>query len=516
MSGRRWWFGRWSKAARGAARDQREQIRRKPPLYIGSRSGFGADGGVSELSVACPRSIGLPWRRPAFRRGSRRVRGRRGDGRSGRLATSPEWAKWPTTARTDATFALCLTAAFSSASAGCGAVADRLSRLAIAAGPRPGEGFLRRRPRAIVVFVEIWAAWGMGGDYSAGRPPPACRCRRSPFSQRSESRLRLVQSRIIARTSALSPLRGGWTEPAALGFSSGCDAFTGMLPWSVLLRAPFGVRPRPIDGDEAEVGFSRYLVLDCHRLPRLHRGAESGRTYLLPLYPAAALADRPRARSNPSSGGIGARVRATGRGLDGSGDLPAGGGRPHPLASRNRALATVVPWLHPAGQVLVPQCGTESVHRRSPRSSFIARWQPRSGPPPLQGVAVSLPAWSRVARHHTVVGCAYLPQLEARPQNPLHLHRRVAARVGAEPLAFYRVARSVGAFYLKRHVPVERGSFAALQRRDGRRLAERNWEALPRRSAPPRKSSIRARRRSEAGEPPARSDVSGQETALGL
>src|SRR5882724_3103633 len=91
-----------------------ERLPSKPPLYHWLAIGFaGMTGGVDEVALRLPSilsaglGVGLVFIAAAAEWGTLA-----GVVSAVVLATSPEWVKWATTARTDATFTLFLTAAF--------------------------------------------------------------------------------------------------------------------------------------------------------------------------------------------------------------------------------------------------------------------------------------------------------------------------------------------------------------------------------------------------------------------
>ena len=57
--------------------------------------------------------------------------------------------------------------------------------------------------------------------------------------------------------------------------------------------------------------------------------------------------------------------------------------------------------------------------------------------------------------------------------------QRVAARAGSEPLVFYQSADLAVLFYLRRHVPVERETFAAIGRPGWALVWRKAWDSLP-------------------------------------
>ena len=221
-----------------------EQIPSKPPLYHWVAIGLSElTGGVSELSVRLPSIIAAALAVAlAFAAGTAEWGVVAGTAGAVVLATSPEWAKWATTARTDATFALCLTTAF--------LLGERwlrsgrrsvLAGLAIATGLATlAKGFSGAGLVAIVVFVEIWrrGAWRrlLGWDVLAAALVFVAVAGIWYAAELGKAGSAFVQKQIIVENVLrFLPYEEGGPSRQHSFFFYVPMLFTGMLPWSVFL-----------------------------------------------------------------------------------------------------------------------------------------------------------------------------------------------------------------------------------------------------------------------------------------
>src|SRR5439155_19864902 len=144
-----------------------EQIPSKPPLYHWLAIAFAKlTGEVNELSarlpsmVAAAATVGL-----VFIAGSAEWGTVAGIAGAVVLATSPEWVKWATTARTDATFTFFLTLAFLLGERWfASGRSSALLGLAAATGAATlAKGFAGAALVGVVLVVEIWRrrAWSL-------------------------------------------------------------------------------------------------------------------------------------------------------------------------------------------------------------------------------------------------------------------------------------------------------------------------------------------------------------------
>lgn len=463
-----------------------EQIPSKPPIYHWVAIGFAAlTGGVDELAarlpsiVAAGMSVGL-----VFVAGAGEWGVLAGTASAVVLGTSPEWVKWATTARTDATFTLFLTLAFLLGErwVRSGAI-GRLIGLAAATGAAAlAKGFAGAALVGLVVALEIWrrGAWRVlrprhialaalvfiavaGSWYAAAL---------------AEAGFAFFHKQIVLENVLrFFPYEEGGPSRQHSKLFYVPMIFTGMLPWSAAL--PFalwrGYRERRDDAGTARS--SGYLVIWFTVVFIVCSAASGKRTnYLLPLYPPAALLlgrefagllEERRARILRAAGLVSASIVTLTAALLLAWRLGLEPWRP------------IVPWLHPQDRVLFPQ--------------MIAWIGAPSGA--VVGIALlvaaALFAATRKRAWHalyalvgsalvlvTTAACAIVPMLEAELKSFAPFTARVASTVGGEPLAFFRAPDLAVLFYLRRHVPVDRDGFETLPRPGWALVWQKDWDAL--------------------------------------
>lgn len=467
-----------------------ELIPSKPPLYHWIAVGFShLTGGVDELAarlpsiVAAALGVGLVFAVAAREWGALPAAIA-----SVVLATSPEWVKWATTARTDATFALLLAAALLLGHHWLRAArTGGLLALAAAAGAATlAKGLTAAALVGLVVAIEIWwrSAWrtlraGPLAAAAAVFAAIACSWYAAALAQAGGAffHKQIVLENVLR---FLPNEEGGPSRQHAFWFYVP-TLFAGMLPWSLALPHALA-RAWSERRSDAPAGFSRYLLVwftVVFAVCTLASGKRSN--YLLPLYPAAALlvgrdlaallegpATRLRERVLGTAGAVATIVAVLLAGLLGA------------WRAGLRPWSPVVPWLHPQDRILVPQ--------------MIER----IGEPPL-GVVLLVVALAAALAVVTVrrrwqelyalvgasfllvvfVGCRVVPELEAALKSFAPFSRRVGAIVGGDSLRFFRTPDLAVLFYLRRHVPVERGEFQAIGRPAYALVWEKDWEALP-------------------------------------
>jgi len=405
------------------------------------------------------------------------------------LGTSPEWAKWATTARTDATFALFVTVAMMLGHRWLrsGSSAALLWLAATCGAATLAKGFAGVGLVGIVVAVELWRrrAW------SVARMRPlalaaalflvlACGWYAAAAAQAGFA---FFHKQIILENVLrfLPNEEGGPSRKHSLFFYAPI-LLAGMLPWSLALPHALlqGYRERRNGGRDGSA-FSGYLLTWFVVVFAICTAASGKRSnYLLPLYPAAALLvgrdlallldardSAARTRSLSVAGAAAAALTAAAAVVLICLRL---GGAP---------WAAVTPWLHPKDRLLLPR--------------MIAL----AGPPDLAvlvvfaSLAVALTvatlcrAWRRLYELVgfalvlvTLLACRIVPELESALRSFAPFSRRVAAAVGQEPVLFYRAPDFAVLFYLRRHVEVERGAFAAIRRPSYVLAWEKDWQQL--------------------------------------
>ena len=467
-----------------------EQIPSKPPLYHWIAIGFSRlAGGVTELAVRLPSiiaaaaAVGL-----VFAAGAERWGWVAGASAAVPLATSPEWAKWATTARTDATFALFLTAAFllgerwlrdgRRGSLVALALATALATLA--------KGFSGAGLIAIVLALEIWrrGAWSRlrAIDVAVAAlvfVPVAFAWYGAAMTRAGSA---FVHKQIVLENLLrFLPYEEGGPSRQHSVFFYVPMLLTGMFPWSLALPGAVWRAFRERKEEDADVDFSRYLLTWGAVVFVVCSAASGKRTnYLLPLYPAAALliGRELAALLKEASAGRGERLLRIGA-ISVAAVMAAIAVAFAAWGAGIELWRPVVPWLHPQDRVLVPEIAA------------------RIGPPGIATVSLvfvlaAAAAVSTIARAWravystvalamvivTTAACAHLQRLEADLKSFAPFARRVAERVGDGPIAFYRAPDLAVLFYLRRHVPVERQSWAALPHPGWALVWKKDWDGL--------------------------------------
>ena len=463
-----------------------ELIPSKPPLYHWIAVAFASmSGGVSELSVRLPSIVaGAATVALVYAAGTAAWGTAAGTIAAVALGTAPEWAKWATTARTDATFACFLTAALLLGERWlrAGRSEALLGMAALAGAATLAKGFAGAALVALVLLLELWRrpAWRV---LRPGALVAAAACFLAVAGSWYAAALAhggfdfFHKQIVLENVLRFLPYEeGGPSRRHALWFYVPM-LLTGMLPWSIALPHALWRAFRK----RLEDGFSGYL-LSWFAVVFLVCTAASGKrtNYLLPIYPAAALL-------------VGRQLSLILRARAGSlcRSLAAVGWSAASVVVAVVLLliawrfglqpwAAVIPWLHPQDRVLLPQ--------------MIAL----IGPPWLAaialgaGLAVGLVAATAARAWRalyaligaalvtvTMAACGIVSQLESDLKSFAPFANRVSVTVGAAQLAFFRTADFAVLFYLRRHVPVERASFAAMPRPGWGLVWQKDWDALP-------------------------------------
>jgi 4-amino-4-deoxy-L-arabinose transferase-like glycosyltransferase len=465
-----------------------ELIPSKPPFYHWLVRGFAALAGeVNELSARLPSIVAASAAVAlVFAVGASRWGAVAGLIAGVVLATSPEWAKWSTTARTDATFTFLLTAAL--------LLGERWLRtgntcvllaVALATGAATlAKGFAGAGLIALVLLVEIWRR----GAWRLLRPVPILTAAIlfgvvagswyvAAFLR--EGAAFFHKQIVLENVLRFLPNEEGGPSRRHGRLFYVPMIFVGMLPWSLALPHALlrGHRER-----QATDGFSGYLVTWVAVVFLVCTAASGKRTnYVLPLYPAAALLIGRQLAvllDSATQGSHGPVLRAIGWTSAAVSAvmtvfLAAWQARLEPWRP-------IMPWLHPKDRVLLPRMlavvgdpgygailACAAVSSGLVLSTLHARWRSLYL---LVGVAIV---------SATVVAEATLQHLAAEVKSFAPFSRRVATKTGGEPLVFYQSADLAVLFYLRRHVPVERGPFAAIGRPGWALVWWKAWDSLP-------------------------------------
>ena len=402
------------------------------------------------------------------------------------LATSPEWVKWATTARTDATFALFLTSAFLLGHRWLRSASSfAILGLAVTIGAATlSKGFAGAGLVGIVLGIEIWRrhAWNVLRPTQLAVASLlfvaiACSWYAAALGQAGFAffHKQIVLENVLR---FLPNEAGGPSRKHSLLFYLPI-LFAGFLPWSFALPGALvrGYRERL-----AGSALSGYLVAWLAVVFAVCTVASGKRSnYLLPLYPAAAMLVGRELSALLAAARSGLHVRllaAMGATAAGSAAAVAivlvswrGGFEP---------WGPLIPWLHPQDRVLLPRMaellGPPEVWAVLAVAALAA----------ALAVATVRRAWGMLyvgiagtVLLATALGCRVVPQLETALKSFAPFTERVSATVAARRLAFFRAADLATLFYLRRHVPIERGSFAGVRRPSYLLVWRKDWTALP-------------------------------------
>jgi 4-amino-4-deoxy-L-arabinose transferase-like glycosyltransferase len=402
------------------------------------------------------------------------------------LATSPEWMKWAVTVRTDALFALLLTASFLLGERWLrsGRLPILLALAAVTGTASLAKGFAGAGLVAMVLLIEtvrrrLWQRLRPGPLVPAAAVFLAV-AGSWYAAALAEGGGAFFQKQVLAENVyRFLPSEGGPSRDHSFLFYFP-TLLVGMMPWSLALPHAIVVAWR--EWRARSPGLPPYL-LSWLAVVFLVCTAASGKrsNYLLPLYPAAALL-------------VGRELaELLNRASSGSGERPL-----RIAGAMASALAVVVavllgawriglePWnlvlplLHPQDRVMVPavtaKIGAPSLVAVLVSVALAAgfaavtlgrRWRALYA---LGGFAMMLIAWT--------VSFVVSP-LESELKSFAPFTERVARRMApGEPITFLRQADFAVLFYLRRHVPVEQGDFAAIPRPGWALVWEKDWQGL--------------------------------------
>ena len=464
-----------------------ELIPSKPPLYHWLAIAFtGLTGGVDELAARLPSIVcaaamvglvyvtGLEAWGPAA-----------GAIAAVTLATSPEWAKWATTARTDATFALFVAAALLCGERWLrtGRTATLVTMAALCGAATLAKGFAGAALVGLVLLLETWrrGAWRRLQIVPLAVAAAAFLAVAVSWyaAALAQAGFDFFHKQIILENVLrfLPYEEGGPSRKHAAWFYLPM-LVTGMLPWSLALPHALwrGVEERKRDE------LAGFLVSWFAIVFIVCTAASGKRTnYLLPIYPAAALLVGRQLAAVLRETSAGRRERSMAAlGWFAAGVVAIVAGVLIGWRLGWRFWDPIVPWLHPQDRVLLPQM-----------VDLIGR---------PHGVAIGLAAllclglvaataaraWNAMAALIgggvivlTAAACGIVSRLESDIKSFAPFTARVSAAVASEPVAFYRAADFAVLFYIRRHVPVERGAFAAMPRPGWGLVWQKDWAAMP-------------------------------------
>jgi 4-amino-4-deoxy-L-arabinose transferase-like glycosyltransferase len=405
------------------------------------------------------------------------------------LATSPEWVKWATTARTDATFACFLTIAFLLAERWLRTGEDRLLvAFAAAAGAATlAKGFAAAGLLGLVVAIEIWRRSGRRWPRPTALATAALVFGAIAVSwyaaALAKAGFAFFHKQIVLENVLrfLPNAEGGPSRKHARLFYVPM-LLVGMLPWSVALPTALarGFRERrTVSGGSAFAGYLLTWFAVVFAVCTLASGKRTN--YILPLYPAAALLiarDLGVALANARAGGSARALRVAG--YAGAVLILALAALLAAWSSGGEPWTPMLHWLHAQDQILLPRMAAIIGAPPAWTVALVA----------LLGVglatATARRAWNAAyaivgasAVLVTFVGCRFVPVLEAEIKSFAPFSQRAVATVENTPLAFYPTYDFAILYYLRRHVPVvDRAGFAALRRPSYALVFAPDWDRL--------------------------------------
>jgi 4-amino-4-deoxy-L-arabinose transferase-like glycosyltransferase len=465
-----------------------EEIPAKPPLFHWIASAIAsARGEVDELAVRLPSvlsgaaAVGLVSGVGAARFGTLA-----GIASALVLGTSPEWVRWALLARTDAVFSLAVAAAFLLVErfGRDGRMGTLVGGSAVAAAATLGKG-----PAGILLPGAALLLWPPSRRALARLGPARLGAAASVFlllagswyaAAASRGGLAFVEKQILLENVfRLLPHEGGPSREHSVGFYVPA-LLIGMFPWSLALPAALLAAWREPESDRRDL--SRFLLLWIAVVFSVCTAASGKRSnYILPLYPAAALA-------------IGAWI---------------GGVVAHPTPAARRALAilglvaavllgaaavvlgawrlgfepwrAVLPYLHPRDRHAIPAVtaalGAPPLWLLLPTLGLAAALplslrRGRIGP--------SLGLFAAIILLATLAGTAVVRPAAARLRTFAPFAAEVASLVEpTDPVWFWKKPEYGLLFYLRRRVPVTFSGFERLPRPGWVLVWEVDWEALP-------------------------------------
>ncbi len=459
-----------------------EEVPAKPPLYHWLALGTAALGGaVDETTTRVPSILCAALTATLVYAAAARSFGPAAGWLAAvALVTSPQWVKWAMRARTDATFVLCST--FTLLFVERWLRRRRGPELVLAAGAS-ALAVLAKGP-AGVLFPAILLA--IESVRRAIRPRPAVLALAAATflavagSWYGAALVRGGHAFFAKQILAENVFRflpsedgGGPSRDHSFLFYLP-DLLVGMAPWSVALFAALALAWRERRTPVLTSTCATWIAV-VFAVCTLASGKRSN--YLLPLYPAAAIL---------IGRALGAEVE-TGRArlLRWIAAILAAGAALVAVLTACAALGlepwrAILPLLHPRDRATLPGAiamlapsGLAVSAFAAIAAALLAVLAARAAARPL-AVAISAVSLAAVA-----VTSSFVAPAAARSKTLLPFAAQVAATVGENaPLVFFARPRYEVLFDLPRHVPVERGAFAAIPPHTFVLLTQADWQRI--------------------------------------
>jgi hypothetical protein len=464
-----------------------ELIPSKPPFYHWIVAAFSnLTGDVDELTARLPSIVAAAACVVlVYGTGAHRWRPLVGIIAAVVLATSPEWAKWATTARTDATFSFLLTASLLLGERWLrkGDLRTLLALAAVAGAATLAKGFAAAGLVALVLAFGIWRR----GEWQRLHPVPLLSAA-AVFGAVAGSWYSAALARegsaffhkqiVLENVLRFLPNEEGGPSRHHSWLFYVPMIFTGMLPWSLAL--PSALRRAYRERFTVEA-FPAYLLTWIAVVFSVCTLASGKRTnYVLPLYPAAALLIGRQLTVLLECPKDGRQFTLRAAGWLSAGLLAVLGALLLAWQAGMEPWRPILPWLHPQDRLLLPKMvavighpGKSAILLCAGMSAALAlatlrnRWKELYA---IVGLTILLV---------TVAAEATLQHLESKLKSFAPFSHRVAAVVGTAPLAFYESPDLAVLYYLRRHVPVERGPYSAIARPGWALVWWKAWNSLP-------------------------------------
>jgi 4-amino-4-deoxy-L-arabinose transferase-like glycosyltransferase len=464
-----------------------ELIPSKPPFYHWLVAALSTvTGGVDELTARLPSIVSAAaCVALVYVAGANRWRPLAGVIAAVALATSPEWAKWATTARTDATFSFLVTASLLLGERWLrkGDVPTLFKLAGVTGAATLAKGFAGAGLVVLVLAVEIWRR----GAWLRLRPLPLVSAA-VVFGAVAGSWYSAALARegfaffhkqiVLENVLRFLPNEEGGPSRHHSWLFYVPMIFTGMLPWSLVLPSALWRGYRERFTLEA---FPAYLLTWITVVFSVCTMASGKRTnYVLPLYPAAALLIGRRLAVLLACAKDRAPFTLRAAGWASAGLMAVLSLLLMAWQAGMEPWRPVLPWLHPQDRVLLPRM---LVAVGFPGKSAIALC---AGVSAALALATVRARWKEL---YAIIGLTVLlatlgagmmlQHLESKLKSFAPFSQRVAAVVGGGPLVFYESPDLAVLYYLRRHVPVERRPYSTIARPGWALVWWKAWSSLP-------------------------------------